>query len=271
MMEPGALTKYRAVIDAVGKDGRRFVLSSRYFIIDSQGRKRGEGDTPEHIWHGAPAPPALARAAGVPVLELDANTVLHRALARLRNPFYFVSVAYPRRLWEEVEGYRGSKFISPDKGFHWRVLGAANKAFHVTTPLFCYRVHDRNQDAQQRASGALKHLVDQYTYTFELPDDLLHRAGLTREDLAAAFVREDILLRGFAAVAAGDRETARRSIRLGQAAYPRLMARNPRAAALRALLALGPLGPSLAGAARRRLAARSSWRSQMRWYDEPLT
>src|SRR5205085_2656416 len=100
------------------------------------------------------------------------------------------------------------------------------------------------------------HLVDEYTYTFQLDDSLLERAGVTRDALAKAFIEHDVVQRGLDAAGTGDYVLARRFLRFGQATYSRELARNPKGALLRILLALGPLGRPLAAQARKQLRAR---------------
>lgn len=257
LIEPGALACYRAVIDALGDDAARSIVVSGIFVIDQYGRRTAQGGPAPWGWSDAAHRTDLETVAGTPVLEIASHTLLRRSLLEMRNPFYFASVAYPRSLWDEIEGYGGGRLLSPDKEFHWRLLGAAERAIFIDRSLFAYRVHDRNQSAQQRESGALKHLVDEYAYTFTLDDSLLARAGLTRQVLRSAFIEHDVVRRGLDAAASGDRVLARRSLRFGRAAYPRELARNPKAWVLRGLLTLGPVGTRIAATAREHVRARN--------------
>jgi hypothetical protein len=111
-------------------------------------------------------------------------------------------------------------------------------------------VHDSNQNAQERGSGSLKHLLDQYRASFDTAPQVLAAAGVTCEDLAHAFVEHDVALRGLKAVAEGQRKLARRHLDFGRAAYPHLMAKSRLVWMLRYALALGPVGTAIA---RRRL------------------
>jgi glycosyltransferase involved in cell wall biosynthesis len=265
LIAPGALACYRAVIGALGQDAARTIVAAGISVIDQYGRSTAEGTPPQWGWKGATRRADLEVAAAAPVLEMPANELLRRSLAEMRNPFYFASVAYPRSLWEEIEGYRGGRFFNPDKDFHWRLLGAADRAVFVDRLLFSWRVHGRNQSDQQRASGVLKRLVDEYAYTFDLDDKLLGRAGVTRKALAGAFIEHDVVRRGLEAMAIGDRILARRSLRFGQATYPRELARNRNAWILRGLLALGPVGSRIAAVTRHQMLARRS--SQIRSID----
>jgi hypothetical protein len=150
--------------------------------------------------------------------------------------------------------------VNPDKWFLWKVLAAADVAYMIEHPLFEYRVHDAGQGPQERRSGALKHLTDEYVATFNLPESVLKKAAIDREQLAAAFIEQDVALRGLLSVADGRRGMARRGIHFGRAAYPDLLRANPKVWALRALLALGPVGTAIARVLRERVEAR--WRTR---------
>jgi hypothetical protein len=164
----------------------------------------------------------------------------------MQNPFYFCATAYPRTLYEELEGYGGARLINPDKWFHWRLLGSADCAYFIRRPLFAYRIHSQNQAAQQTQSKALKFLMDEYAATFEVSDKMLAKANLTRHDLESAFVEYDIIRHGTSLIAQGQRKLARRTHAWGRATYPQHLRRSPRAWAFRMLLLAGPLGTPLA-------------------------
>jgi hypothetical protein len=263
LIGPDALEAYGRIVEHLGERADQCLIGSSTLLIDGEGTVIGEGGPATWAWGDAHEVPELSELVGARVLEHDAGTLLGHSLRTLRTPFYFATLAYPRELWEAVEGYRGTQVINPDKAFAWRALGHAQRAYFVDKPLFSYRMHNRGQNAQQAASGALKFTVDQYTYTFDLEEPLLQRAGVTRDEIASAFVREDIALRGLAALADGDRRTARRLLRFGQAAFPDKAARDRLVLALRALSALGPLGSRVAGLARARRASAD----QINWTD----
>jgi hypothetical protein len=136
----------------------------------------------------------------------------------------------------------------------------ATTIYVIDHPLFDYRVHSAGQAPQEQRSGALKHLTDQYVSTFNLPPSVLARAGLQPDELAAAFIEQDVALRGLLALARGERTTARRGVHFGIAAYPKLTRANPKVWALRALLTLGPAGTRIARALQERVADR--WRER---------
>ena len=120
---------------------------------------------------------------GAAVYRVDAKELLRRCILAMGNPFHFATTSFPRRLYEAVGGYGGRRIINPDKWFHWKLLGVADAAYFIDSPLFHYRWHTSNQDAQQKKSGALKYLVDEYLSTIEIPDQTLKDIGLSRTDV----------------------------------------------------------------------------------------
>lgn len=243
---PQALSTYLQLALELGTAADRAVFCSATHIVDGAGRVTGTQGYDPRLWVDAVEHAALTEKLGVPVLHVSARALLARALTHLRNPFNFAATCYPRCLYELVEGYGGGALINPDKTFVWKLLSVAEDVYFVDAPLFSYRVHDANQTAQQRESGALKHLLDQYRATFDTAPEVLVAAGVTREGLARAFIEHDVALRGLKSVAEGHRHLARRHLAFGQAAYPSLMGRSRRIWMLRAALALGPLGSALA-------------------------
>ena len=257
-MRPAAVAAYRRLEAALGPAADRAVWGATTTIIDGEGRETGRLPVDERLWHGAVADDTLSRAVGMPVRGLPAAELLRRSLLLMRSPMPFATTCYPRALHDGVGGYAGGRLINPDKWFLWKLLAAAETAYIIDEPLFDYRVHGAGQNAQEARSGALKHLTDQYVATFNLPAGVLERAQLTSEDVARAFVEQDIALRGLVSLAEGKRLTARRSVRFAQATYPDMTRRNGKVWLLRLLLHFGPLGTSLARLARTRAQERWS-------------
>jgi hypothetical protein len=212
------------------------------------------------MWHGAPVDPTLTAAVGQPVRVLPAAEMLRRCLDLLRSPLPFASTCYARSLHDAVGGYSGGRLMNPDKWFLWKLLGVADTICVIDAPLFDYRVHGGGQNTLEEASGALKHLTDQYVATFNLSDAVIAKAGLTRDAVSRAFVEQDIVLRGLLALSEGKRVRARRAVHFGLAAYPDLARRNPKLWMLRGLLSLGPLGTQIAKSVRG--AAQARWNAR---------
>lgn len=248
LMRPGALKAYAALFGAIEPDA---VVTAAADIIDSQGARTGGIAPDPTLWTAAELVTGYPTPAGAKLYRIEAGELLRRCLASQRNPFNFLATAYARRLYEQVEGYGGGRTINPDKWFHWRLLGAASHAYYLDVPLFAYRWHASNQTAQQKASGALKYLVDDYVSSFEIEPRLLKRAGLSKDDVERAFVEHDIARHGLATLAKGDVERARRILLFGLSAYPAHARRNWKLWALGGLSML-PGGARLAGYAYRR-------------------
>lgn len=259
-MAPGAIDAYARLERALGDRAERAIWGSATSLIDAEGRTTGRIDGDPKLWRGAQDDAALSRAVGHPVRWLPAAELLRRSLELMRSPLPFATTCYTRTLHDAAGGYSGGRLINPDKYFLWKLMSVADAVYLIDHPLFDYRVHDAGQAPQELRSGALKHLTDEYVATFNLPASVLERAGLTRDALAAAFVEQDIALRGLVALAQGRRATARRGVHFGIAAYPQIVRANPKVWALRALLALGPAGTGLARLVRGR--AEQRWKAR---------
>ena len=212
------------------------------------------------MWRARRVEPELSAAVGAPVVSIAAVELLRASLLRMRNPLHFVATMYSRWLYDAVGGYGGGRLVNPDKWFNWKILAHAERVYFVERELFSYRWHANNQAAQERSSGALKHLVDQYVATFDLPKEVLERAGLRRDDLERAFLEHDVVLRGLRALARGDDLYARRAALFGRATYPSHARLSWKLWGLRLLVAAGPAG----AAAARLTAARgeAAWRAR---------
>lgn len=242
---PGAYSRYQKVIKLLGERASKTVLCSTADKIDSRSNKLSSGVIDWKLWQGAERIQELSDAVGADVWMISASQLLAQSLKKMRNPLHFATITYSKSLHDSIEGYSWGGIINPDKQFAWNLLGVAEHALIVDAPLFQYRWHDSNQSAQQTQSGALKLWVDQYVSTFMLPQKVLEKAGITRNEMAAAFIEEDIALRGFQCLAQGQRVQTRRLIHFGEACYPELAKKNIKLFALRILLLLGPLGAFL--------------------------
>lgn len=246
LAQPEALGTYARLSGLLGDRARRAIFASGQYIIDGEGNRTGQMGAEKRLWRSASKDEAISERLGAAVIRCDAGALLRNSLLELRTPFAFATTCYPRSLYEELEGYGGGPLINPDKFFAWRLLSRADDAFFIDAPLFAYRIHENNQAAIQRQSGALKHLMDQYRATFDLDCSVLAAAGLARRELEHAFIEHDIALRGLKMVAEGERVLARRGLDFGKAAYPELVRKSRKITLLRALLALGPAGSALA-------------------------
>lgn len=257
VMRPEALATYARLLEKLGSMRDATVICSGCEMIDADDRVTANLDLPRHeVWRKADRSAELSDALGVDVLQVQADELLRRCLRRLQNPYFFCATAYPRKLYEAVEGYGGGRYVGPDKWFHWRITAQAQSACLIRKPLFGYRWHAKNQSAQQAESGALKYLLDEYAATFELDAALLARIGLTRREIEAAFIEYDVVRHAMALLSEGRRTQAARTLRFGHATYPAHFRRNPGAWGARILTNLGPLGSLVARTIRRRMARR---------------
>lgn len=259
-MALGALRAYRDLEEALGSHADVAVWGASTRTIDADGRAIGRVDPDPKLWGAASNEPELSARLGMRVRSMPALELLRRSLQLLRTPLPFATTCYPRTLHDAVGGYSGGRLMNPDKWFLWKLLSVAETAYMIEHPLFDYRVHGSGQASIEQRSGALKHLTDEYVATFNLPASVLERSGLSNDELAAAFMEQDIALRGLVSLAKGQRRTARRMVAFGIATYPELARSNIKLWALRALLKLGPLGTHIARSVQE--PAERQWRQE---------
>jgi len=242
-----ALTTYSQFLRMLPDQGDRSIVSSAEYQIDAEGKItshlrliRSPFLVPEDRM------PTSEASLGVAVFRVPGAELLRRCILEMQNPFHFATVCYPRRLYEAVGGYGGARLTNPDKWFHWKLLSVADASYFIDRPLFCYRWHASNQLAQEKKSGALKFLSDEYLSAIELTDQVLAKTRLTRFDLERAFVEFDIGRHGWGVLARENAHEARRVLNFGRAAYPHHTRRNRKVQLLRLILPFGPLAERMA-------------------------
>lgn len=252
---PGALGQYRKILEHVGGDVSKTILCASVQIIDENGNVTGEAGFPHKtLWTESDRVDIPGVGESAPLYRVAGSELLRRAMKVTENPFNFLATAYPRQLYERVEGYGGSRLIAPDKWFHWRILAEEGViAYFVRKCLFQYRWHSRNQAAQQKTIGALKSLVDEYLDTVECSAEMLERAGVSRETLIKAFIEWDVVRRGVNELGIAGYSEALRIYRFGKAVYPVEALRSSLMWGFGALLCLGPAARPVARLLRRLL------------------
>src|SRR5215211_1984396 len=227
LMWPGALRIYQDVYTAIEGTPRTAIVTSSAEQIDPEDRVTAPMRPDPDLWRLQDRVEQLPFPASAAVYRVPADELLRRCLRTFRNPFHLPGTAYPRALYESIEGYGAGRVSNPDKWFHWRLLGVASAAYLVDRPLFADRWHPSNQN-RQHDSSALKHVADEYVNTVELPLSLLERAGVKREEIERAFVEHGVARYGLAELARNGSGTARRILLFGASAYPARVARNPK-------------------------------------------
>ena len=259
---PGALSTYRRLYDALGTKHADAVVTSSCELIDGQGNLVSEVRPDPAYWKRDDLDADLTRVIGCPVYRVPANEMLRRCLRGMKNPFPTVATCFPRKLHDAIEGYWGGRLYSPDKWFLWRLLGVATTACFVDRRLFGYRWHETNQEHLQATAGNLQYLVDEYVNTFELANEVLQKAGLSRTEMEQSYIENDIGHHGLATLARGNRRRARRILDFGRATYPHHVRKVRATRTLWLLLKLGPLGTKNCGTVLQTLSRERGRRSR---------
>lgn len=246
LMKPEALETYDRFFDKLGESASQAIISSAADIIDSDDNLTGRLPPEWAAWRKSDRVAELETVVDAPVYRVDVKELLRRCLSNMKSPFMFASTCYPRKLYEQVEGYGGNRVINPDKWFSWKLMGVAETAYFIDRPLFSYRVHQSNQNSLQASAGALKFMVDEYLASIEVDPKWLEKAGLSKVEVEQAFVEHDVARHGLATLAKGETLKAKRVLRFGKAVYPWHVRRNRKAWLLAGLLALGPVGSGIA-------------------------
>ncbi len=251
LMNPTALETYAVILSERGDKAAYTVLSSDAELVDAGGRVTGHIRKAKHAYEmvtlQSAEDEAFLRDSPQPAYRYEVFSgleVLKDTLARLRNFAPFLTVTYPRLLWQAVEGYNAVRTIGPDKFFHYKLLAQNPDVIYVPASLYQYRVHlSPNQEAQRTN---IKQQLDDYLYTLEYSDSLLASIGLTRDILVDAFLNRVCLKNGLSQLAYGSYSHAFRMLACALATYPQEAVRKKRFYMLLGLLACGPLAQRLA-------------------------
>jgi len=248
LIKPTALEAYARVLAQQGDRAPMTVLVADTEVIDGAGQLIYPRNRP-----------FIAKSSGAKKVELGpsggANGVSHYLLYRgrdvlretlrnLRTFAPFLTVTYPRALWEGVEGYNCIRTIGPDKFFNYKLLATDPDVVYVPDRLFQYRFHGSvNFVAIQKT---LKQQIDDYLYTIEYSESFLKGLDLTQDDLVREFIDRVCLKAGISQMVHGGYTQGFKMLMFALASYPGRTFKQPKAYGLLALLALGPLGPVLA-------------------------
>jgi glycosyltransferase involved in cell wall biosynthesis len=227
-MKPDALESYAQVLQKMGSDAGRTVLFSQAEIFDND----------NHVWgliEKAPdgfynrrrrlSPQEVGALPGRLDYHVYAGRdVLADSLRRLKTFAPFLTIVYPRALWQAVEGYTGMRTIGPDKHFNYKLLALDPCVVYVRRPLFRYR--DFPSANRSTQTTTLKQPIDDYLYTLEWREDDLRPLGLSRDELIAGFIDRVCLREGMAQLKRGNVAHAFRLFAFALASYPGTAVRN---------------------------------------------
>lgn len=253
LMRPDALKIYAELIVKQGKRANHTVLMSDADILDSHSQVIGiiskAVDSFDSIHHYAKESPQhssknITNSTQVLYEQSHGKDILRESLKNLRNYAPFLSVVYPKYMWEKIEGYNGVHPISPDKHFNYKLFAQDPDVIYVNMPLFGYRVHSSTNQQEQHTT--LKHQLDDYLFTLEYSEDFLAEIDLTRKDLIISLLDRVCLKNGLTQLVYGSYTYALQMLAFALATYPKETIRRPRAYMLAALLALGPFSKFVA-------------------------
>jgi glycosyltransferase involved in cell wall biosynthesis len=248
-MKPNALETYAKVLNKMGADAESSVLFSQVEGFDERGaitsliRKASDG------FYNVTVPPAsesLSSAGGdeAPYVIFDGRDVLRDSLGRLKSFAPFLSIVYPRRLWESIEGYNSVRTIGPDKHFNYKLLSLDPVVVYVPSVLYRYRDYQSDNRVAQKTT--LKQPIDDYLYTIEYSQEYLKALGLSRDQIVRSFVDQICLKEGLRQIGRRNYAHAFRLLAFSFASYPGMTLRLSKTYALSVLLALGPLAMAVA-------------------------
>ena len=245
VVKPQALEQYNRIIQSLTPN-TSFILTSAIDTIDSEGKilkTTPAADSYRSIWTPKDRDEDLSQQMGYSVFKVAGNELLERLIKTSSNPFNFCATCFPYQSYELAGGYGSSRLMNPDKWFHWRLLAKIDFAYFIDEPLFQYRWHAKNQTAQEKNSGHLKFIVDEYRTSIEINNELLNVTNLDKEDVYKAFIENAILRHGLAELSKGLWLKALRIFMFGWAAYPKIMLQKSQKSIPYFLLLLtGPIG-----------------------------
>lgn len=241
VMLPGVLEKYVETIRQIGGDPQDLVLMSDYYVVNQKGKRQSlvtlSADKQTHHILGL----TDDLPTGEHLAILDGQAVLRQRFSMLLTFGWVGSILFSRRLYESVEGCYSNHWINPDKQFMFKLLSRNPRVLWLRQPLFHYRLHDFNQNAQQAESGTLKYLLDQYAFTFEFDNEYYQKFGNGRQATVEFFIEVDCLNTALREMAIGSRKLGFRHLCFGLAAYPDIVLRNPKTYAALIAWMCGPL------------------------------
>ncbi len=247
-MRPDALENYAEVIRSQGDRAGNTVLFSDAYLIDGESNRIGyetnhlEAFTRIHYRDANFDVNKLSHYGQV--IDYQAEEVLRKTLIQLNSFAQFLTIVYPRVLWERLEGYNCIRTIGPDKFFNYKLLAQRPDVKYVRKPLDEYRSHGSPNEQAQKAT--VKQQIDDYLNTLDFSNDMLEKAGVSRESMIDSFLDRVCLKSGLTQLVYGTYRHAVRCWAFGLATYPGKVLKKSRFYALTGLLLLGPLAKFVA-------------------------
>ena len=241
-MKPNTLEVYAQILMKRGDDAHNTVLFSQVENFDNDDNivswsiKASDGFYRNHI-HTAPSSPPTQDHIDHEIYA--GHDVLRDSLGRLRTFGAFLTIVYPRKLWQAIEGYTGIRTIGPDKHFSFKLLEQNPTVIYVKHVLFRYRDHVSLNRATQRTT--IKQPIDDYLYTLEYRDDYLNTIGLSSKMLIDTFVDRVCLKESLSQFGYRNYHHAFQLFAFALSSYPGVALRNPKTYAIIPFLLMGPL------------------------------
>ena len=241
LMRPDALACYYEILKNQGEREEHTVLTSSTDVIDSNGALT--------MVSYKPPGQTLRTFVGmnrIGELKFDGTElmrgkdVLRQGILQCRSVGGFASMAYPRKLWEAVEGYDTTYQIFPDSAYWHKILALDPDYIWVGNRLFAYRVHGTNQAAQ--AGRSLKEQVDAYNRMMNYPQSVLDDLGVTRDQMIRSHIRTLFLDKSLGQLSRGRWTQSFKMLAFAFATYPGHALLQRRTYLTTSLLMLGPFG-----------------------------
>lgn len=249
LMKPNALEKFAAALKRHENELSRLVLFSDNDVIDGNGNVTGlvrfNPDTLLMDWcNGTEDYFRDTSKVSLESRSYSGWEILKQTLPRLRICAPFLTLVYPRTLWEAVEGYNGIRNLCPDKHFAYKLFGLDPTVVHLPQALYQYRFYGSAN--QQAVLASVKQPMDDYFAITEVSDKMLRDLGVNREEIICEYLDRICFKSGLRALATGTYASALTRLAIALATFPAQTVKRPRFYALGSLLAIGPLGKLLA-------------------------
>jgi glycosyltransferase involved in cell wall biosynthesis len=237
---PNAFAEYVKVINEFKDGAESLILISDFDIVNQSGQFV---KTVISSYPTTKATPHEQRTKELPeYITYDGHAILKEKLYKSNTFGWVGTVLFAKDLMLKTEGYSSNQWVNPDKLFMFKVLSLNPRIIWLRAVLFRYRIHNFNQNSQQTSTGVLKYLLDQYAYTFDLPEKILKEYAQGRQALIEQFIEHDCMRAALREISLGNRKFGFRHLCFGLATYPDVAWKNPKTHFAIMLWLLGPIG-----------------------------